>query len=505
MANDDLPNEILGLVFWWLDCIDRRVRAGAVCRLWRDVARDDGAVGRHICLPKRRRSKEHAVLRAAQSAAKAIHGGCLRRLFEAHPDIDDDHMGDIVAAAARADDVAQFVYVHERTRYFPEHSIVEAAAAGAARVLAHMLNDIGAYRPSFLSRAFDSAVSCGRHQCVALLSPHCTGASWRPVAIAAGRGTTAMIDCLVADGHALASVACAAAASYGRLAMLQHLRSLGCPWDARTYENAISSDRPEVVAYVSDNGCPCDARACAAAVASGRRDLLEGLRRAGCPWDGGACANAARIRDIDTLMYLLDNGCPMHADVSRYAALNGDIDMLVRVHERGCPWSDWMVDALAFALCRVTHWSVSRLGLTRDVPDPHDAGRLACLAYAVANGCPTTGDSLLYAIETGNMAMLVKVRGMGVPWAEAATLGAAEAGRNAMLIYAHEDGCPWHPHVVRAAAARGAFNILRYALARGCPYDEAEALDAARKGGQWRCAALLGWAALPGADALGDP
>lgn len=204
-------------------------------------------------------------------------------------------------------------------------------------------------------------------------------------------------------------------------------------------------------------------------------------------------------------MYLLDNGCPMHADVGRYAALNGDLSMLVHVHERGCPWSGWMVDALAFALCRVAHWSVPRLGPPGDVSDPHDAGRPACLAYAVANGCPTAGDSLLYAIETGNMAMLVKMRGMGVPWVGAATRCAAEAGRNAMLIYAHEDGCPWHRHVIRAAAARGAFNIMRYALAHDRPYDEAEALDAARKGGQWRCVTLLGWAALPGADALGDP
>lgn len=229
MANGDLPNEILGLVFSWLDCIDRRVRAGAVCRLWHDVACDDGAVGRPICLSKGRRSKKkHAALRAARSAAKAIHGGCLRRIFETHPDIDDP-MGDIVAAAARADDVAQFVYVCERTRHSCEHAIVEAAAAGAARILAHMINDIGVYRRLFLSRAFDSAVSRGRYQCVALLSPHCIGASWCPVAIAAGRGTTAMIDCLVADEHTLTSIACAAAASHGGLAMLQHLRLLGCP------------------------------------------------------------------------------------------------------------------------------------------------------------------------------------------------------------------------------------------------------------------------------------
>ncbi|AJF97743.1 ankyrin repeat protein [Pandoravirus inopinatum] len=44
-ANDHLPNEILGLVFGRLQCVDRRVRAAVVCRTWRLVALDDGASG----------------------------------------------------------------------------------------------------------------------------------------------------------------------------------------------------------------------------------------------------------------------------------------------------------------------------------------------------------------------------------------------------------------------------------------------------------------------------
>nr|UMO80040.1 F-box domain containing protein [Pandoravirus aubagnensis] len=502
MSNDELANEILGLVFSWLDCVDRRVRAGAVCHSWRSVARDDGAVGRSTCLPKNLRYGEGAPLCAARSAAEAIHGDCLRRAFETHPVI-DDLVGEIVNAAARSDNVAHFAYVYERARHHHEYAMVQAAEAGAARVLAHMLGDIGAYRPSFLHRAFDKAVEYDHHQCVVLLSPHCIGDA--AVNKVAARGTTAMVDILVADGHPLQQGACAAAALNGRLAMLQHLRLLGCPWDARTYANAISSGRSDALTYVRDNGCPCDARACAAAVSGGRLALLDDLRRVGCPWDAEACVHAARRRDMDTLVYLVENGCPMRADVCKYAALNGDLDMLVYAREHGCPWHWSIIDALAFALCRIDHWSVSYLWLSEGVPDLYDAGRLACLAYAVANGCPSQGDALLYAVEKNDMGMMVKMRGMGVPWTDAVTLCAAAAGRNAMVIYAHEDGCLWHPLTISAATKRGAVNILRYALAHDCPYDETEALDAARKGGQWRCAALLGWAALPGADILCDP
>lgn len=104
-----------------------------------------------------------------------------------------------------------------------------------------------------------------------------------------------------------------------------------------------------------------------------------------------------------------------------------------------------------------------------------------------------------WAVEANDFDTLVRAHRAGCAWSACTTAVAASAGRNAMLVYAHENGCAWAAQTVPAAAARGALNILRYALAHGCPYDETEALDAARKGGQWPCAALLMWAALPGA------
>ncbi|AGO84573.1 hypothetical protein psal_cds_661 [Pandoravirus salinus] len=172
--------------------------------------------------------------------------------------------------------------------------------------------------------------------------------------------------------------------------------------------------------------------------------------------------------------------------------------MLTYAREHGCLWDARIINKAGFALCRIPCRYALRERVRSYEPDRRDAGRVACIAYANAHGCPSNGHVIEWAVEANDFDTLVRAHGAGCDWSARTTALAAAAGRNAMVVYAHENGCPWDARTVSAAAARGALNLLRYALARGCPYDEAEALEAAQQGGQWPCAALLMWAALPG-------
>ncbi|AVK74986.1 F-box domain containing protein [Pandoravirus quercus] len=498
-ANDHLPNEILGLVFGWLQCVDRRVRAAVVCRTWRLVALDDGAVGRRSCARKRPPCFRSPAFYAAKSAAKVGHGDCMRRIFAAHPMICDP-LDEIPKAAARPDCVDHFVCALKQCRADDQCAIAEAASYGASRVLAHTLADSW-IDPRHALWAMRKAIANGHVECVRVLAPHCRDQTESMVEVAA-LGTASMIDILVGAGHPLHASACATAALWGRFDMLCHLRLIGCPWDARTCAYAIRTRRLDILAYARDNGCPWDAQSCAAAVAMGQHQLLAQLRDAGCPWDATVCAAAASCGDVDALVRLQHDGCPMSEAVCEDAAANGHLAILTYAHEHGCPWSTETINAAGFALCRVPsrYASVARVGPYES--DPRDAGRIACIAYANTHGCPSNGQVVNWAVEAGDFGTLVRAHRAGCGWSARTTALAAAAGRNAMVIYAHENGCPWSVQTVPAAAARGALNILRYALAHGCPYDETEAIEAAREGGQWPCIALLLWSALSG-DACG--
>ncbi|AGO82755.1 F-box domain containing protein [Pandoravirus dulcis] len=496
-ANDDLPNEMLALAFGWLHCMDRRVRAAAVCRTWRLVALDDGAVGRRLCARKAPRWPRTPAFCAAKAAVKAAHGDCARRIFAAHPKIDDPHC-EIPKAAARSDDVAHFVWVAGRCRVDKHAVAVEAASYGASRTLAHIIGDpwIISYD---LIKPMKKAIKRDRVECVAVLARRCRGRC-EPMVEAAARGTTAVVDLLLAAGHGLHTGLCATAASWGRLDMLCHLRSVGCPWDALTCAWAIEIGRPDILAYARDHGCPWDARSCAMAAATGQHQLLTQLRDAGCDWDVTATRAAAKRGDIESLMYLHRGGCPMDAAVCEHAVAGGHLAVLTYAHEHGCPWNERTINAAGFALCRALDRRAPRSARTEaHQPDARDAGRIACIAYAREHGCPSDGRVVERAIRVGDLAGLARAHGAGCGWSAQTTALAAASGRNAMVVYAHESGCPWAAWTVPAAAARGALNLLRYALTHDCPYDETEALEAARKGGQWPCAALLLWAALPGA------
>ncbi|AGO84572.1 F-box domain containing protein [Pandoravirus salinus] len=313
-SNDRLPNEILGLVFGRLECVDRRVRAAAVCRTWRLVALDDAAVGRHSCIRKEPSCSKTAAFHAAKSAAKAGHVDCARRIFGPHPAIDDP-FDEIPRAAARSDDVDHFAWIVGQCRTDMRCVITDAASYGASRVLAHILLNEGSWlRSHHAFRGMKKAIKNGHVDCVRMLAPYCRGRD-DPIAAVVARGTPAMVGLLVDAGHRLHEGACATAASWGRLDMLCYLRSIGCPWNAVTCAWAIKSRRLDILAYARNNGCPWDAQSCAAAVTTGQHQLLDQLRSVDCPWDATVCAAAAERGDLDALVRLHQAGCPMDSAV----------------------------------------------------------------------------------------------------------------------------------------------------------------------------------------------
>jgi hypothetical protein len=409
----------------------------------------------------------------------------------------------IARSAARSDNVTNFVWVLDGINDdYIRATPAAAAKYNATRVLSHILAHSRPYHYP-LRKAMKRALVNDNQDCVRMLSPHCK--PFNAVVVAAACGSIQSIDILIADGHALCESACAAAASWGRFEVLRHLRSHGCPWDARTCTEAMRCRRPDIVAYARAQGCPYDVQSCAAAAAAtGQRDFLDDLISAGQFIDASTCAAASRNGNLDLVKYLHENGCPMDRRVVANAITKGHLDMLMYARENGCAWPPCALDGAALALCRVD--STVRLYAERhyfeDTFDAGDIGRKQCIAYAVANGCPCEGYIMEVLARTGDLPRMKRLYQIGYSWSAYVTSIAAAAGRNDMVIYAHAHGCPWDERTVEAACRRGARNILRYVLANGCPYDEAKALAAAKEGGQWPCARLLTWAALPGFESI---
>ena len=113
------------------------------------------------------------------------------------------------------------------------------------------------------------------------------------------------------------SSTCLAAASRGRLEILQWAHSAGCEWDERT---------------------------CQAAATGGHMEVLQWVRGHGCPWDHTTCRGAAESGNLDMLQWARLNGCPWEADTCDYAAAFGHLEILKWAREHGCPWTRHAVD-----------------------------------------------------------------------------------------------------------------------------------------------------------------
>jgi hypothetical protein len=158
---------------------------------------------------------------------------------------------------------------------------------------------------------------------------------------AARSGNISMLDWLKAQSWcAFNDDACAGAAEGGHLAALQHIRSEGCSWE----EDSIACDAArggsiEVLDWLlqqQQQGIDIDATVMMMAAFGGQTAMCQHLRSIGCSWDAGACDQAADFGHFDTLRWLREHGCPWDVSaVCLIAAFCGSIDILEYIIEQG--------------------------------------------------------------------------------------------------------------------------------------------------------------------------
>lgn len=122
------------------------------------------------------------------------------------------------------------------------------------------------------------------------------------------------------------------------LAVVQHLRAVGCEWQAKNCEVFAQQGKLDCLAYAHSDGSPWDANVCVAAAAHGHLNCLEYAHLNGCPWE--------------------------HFTTS-YAVLKGHFECFKYAHQRGCAVSP---ESMGNALQRFRGWFVF---------------------YLVLNGCPS--------------------------------------------------------------------------------------------------------------------
>jgi hypothetical protein len=180
------------------------------------------------------------------------------------------------------------------------------------------------------------------------------------------------------------------------------------------------------------------------------------------------------------------------------AAERGDLPCIQYLHHAGYPWSDQYTHNVSMVSCILAM-----------------RGHLACLTYAVENGCPIDSVSCAGATEEGEIDCLRYLHEQGGFMCELTcknavchghidcleyiikhtqpkdfmtvfttdtSATAAWYGQLASLKMLHEAGCPWDENTPSNAAYRGYLECLRYAFEQGCPWDEHTASSAARNG-----------------------
>eukprot|EP00173_Palmaria_palmata_P000761 Plantae.Rhodophyta-Palmaria_palmata.ctg13768.p1 GENE.Plantae.Rhodophyta-Palmaria_palmata.ctg13768~~Plantae.Rhodophyta-Palmaria_palmata.ctg13768.p1 ORF type:complete len:319 (-),score=6.47 Plantae.Rhodophyta-Palmaria_palmata.ctg13768:57-941(-) len=162
------------------------------------------------------------------------------------------------------------------------------------------------------------AVVAGQLECVYWLAAnrHCVWNAYCTYA-AASRGCFQSLNwarraynCALDDDERIME----AAATHGRLKMIQWLRTNGCPWNETCMELAAGGGHLEALQWMRANGCPWDATCIAEAARYGQLEVIKWARANGCPWDESCTAAASNYlssTNQHVIQWLQENGCPL--------------------------------------------------------------------------------------------------------------------------------------------------------------------------------------------------
>lgn len=196
---DALPNELLGLIFSFVACIDLAWGVAPACHRWRERVGDIRATGRTLCMhvnpwkSDSARPSGHSLDESlALCAAAAGHTTCMRRLSE------QNHVFSTETAtmAARHGHLDALDFAHRH----------------GARLSAWCLSD---------------AAAGGHLDCIAYLHGHGCPSDERP---------------------------CSNAAAGGHIGCLAYLHEHGCLWDGDTITDATENGHIDCLRYAIEKG-----------------------------------------------------------------------------------------------------------------------------------------------------------------------------------------------------------------------------------------------------------
>lgn len=200
--------------------------------------------------------------------------------------------------------------------------------------------------------------------------------------------------------------------------------------------------------------------------------VLQRLRNRSCPWGVNAMATAVEMGQLECVRFLHENGCAWNAFAMSFAAMEGHLEILTYMHQHGCPWDSSVTAAALF------------------IPEARKAGgisegKLACLKYALQNGCSGTAVLHKRAASFGSIDLLKYMLQQKVPWDATATAAAAhlpcEAGLPC-LAYLLDRGCPVNASSYRAAVAGGNLSVLQWLHYRGAAWNSSVTAAAVESG-----------------------
>ncbi|KAG2427121.1 hypothetical protein HXX76_012632 [Chlamydomonas incerta] len=412
----------------------------------------------------------HGAFRAARTAARKGHLGCLQALLAAGclPGATAQAAAAAAAAEAVVEDAAPAAAAGgggggggggSGVNLDEAHDVlVAAASSGRLEVLTWVAAAQG------VDEAVEGVVAAHpAHQAAAVAAPEAAaavaaaaagllGAGAAAVA-GAGRVAAAAGPAAGAGGKAAAArrkrqsrllslaVSEAAAGSGGRgrgeaVALLTWLRSRGCPWGPDVVACAISSEDRELCEWLVAQGCPMDGGAyrAAAGLLTGAVEAAAWAHRHGAPLSADVFAAVAAEQSEGLLTWLASVGCPMPADGSPYLrpALDGDWPTLRCLRRLGCSFGAAEDGLFAAALVDPADY----LGEQDAEADPDYLPQYLCNAPGSAEQGPAGArlSVLKWLVEEGcPLLPAAGQRDSAAPGAAAAAAGAAGAASGERL------------------------------------------------------------------------
>ena len=186
---------------------------------------------------------------------------------------------------------------------------------------------------------------------------------------------------------------------------------------------------------------------CAYAAVKGNLTMLTALHQAGLPWTSKTTYAAAACGSLSCLEYAFKNGCTLNIDTTYAAASCGEVEV--------DPSDGKITERSSHAFFTVSDHE--------RLPPGDKPGRLACLRFAIDNGCKHDVQVLMnMCCRLNDIAMLTYVYSLLGQLPVVFMQGAAQWNRVEMLEFARTHGEPLNLYHAHIAGLYGNLEVLQY-------------------------------------------